>query len=456
MDLANLRSLLRPHVANLKDNANKERLPGICERLGLPPPTADGTKREIMLSSFDAVADSALPSVAIQFLLAFPPDPTVRNEIQDALWAMAPGPLLHKRFRRELARGLNHEDLYRDAKKFDALLESLFHIDGAPSFDFHHATLRAQITRHVHDNPGDWTVEHLFDKLGAFECSHRRFCLLLEGMASADVRPDESDQRRFVNRVNQLLRPCSVELRETGSNGGYPVFSIASLGTVTGRPKNLIFASSEKPDLRFRDAVNNDIEIVTNADGVLVYDEPISATDGLRWQDLQRWWAQRERILDDVEAKKSLYRRLKDSLPKNSPPQAALFESYHKSFRDAVPRLPALLPEVWLHWDPKTVEARGAEALARFRMDFLLLLPNGVRVVVEVDGKHHFADEKGRASPTKYSAMVAADRDLRLAGYEVYRFGATELNTDEGVAAVVKDFFRRLFARHGVACDASQ
>jgi hypothetical protein len=38
-----------------------------------------------------------------------------------------------------------------------------------------------------------------------------------------------------------------------------------------------------KPDLRFRDAVNNDIEIVTGADQVLVYDRPINAggSDGV-------------------------------------------------------------------------------------------------------------------------------------------------------------------------------
>jgi len=54
-----------------------------------------------------------------------------------------------------------------------------------------------------------------------------------------------------------------VELRETDSEGGYPVFTIVSTGGAPlGRPKNLIFASSVKPDLRFRDAVNNDIEIV--------------------------------------------------------------------------------------------------------------------------------------------------------------------------------------------------
>jgi hypothetical protein len=67
--------------------------------------------------------------------------------------------------------------------------------------------------------------------------------------------------------MNRHLRPCGAELRETNSDGGYPIFEVVSLhGNVGGRPKNLIFASRVKPDLRFSDAVNNDIEIVTNAE----------------------------------------------------------------------------------------------------------------------------------------------------------------------------------------------
>ena len=51
--------------------------------------------------------------------------------------------------------------------------------------------------------------------------------------------------------------------------------------------------------------------------------------------------------------------------------------SANQLFGEAIPDLPALLPEVWLHWDPQTVSERGREALLRFRMDFLLLLPGG-------------------------------------------------------------------------------
>lgn len=36
------------------------------------------------------------------------------------------------------------------------------------------------------------------------------------------------------------------------------------------------------------------------------------------------------------------------------------------SSRDfAVPNLPALLPEVWLHWDPRTVKERGCSRQRR-------------------------------------------------------------------------------------------
>jgi very-short-patch-repair endonuclease len=83
-------------------------------------------------------------------------------------------------------------------------------------------------------------------------------------------------------------------------------------------------------------------------------------------------------------------------------------------------------------------------------MDFLLLLPQGVRVVIEVDGKHHYADEAGRADVVRYAQMVAADRELKLAGYQIFRFGAHEL-LDVSAADSVKKFFEALFNKYGVS-----
>ncbi|MGH7788571.1 MAG: hypothetical protein ACRERC_17000 [Candidatus Binatia bacterium] len=452
-DLAGLRDLLRPQVGALKDAGTLPDLPRICERLGLPWRSAE-SKRLSMLASFDALPDGELPAFAERLLAVHPPAASVRNTIQDLLWRRSRGPEIPKRVRRELARALAGEALFLDADRFDELLDRLWVLDRdgdafAVVFGGRDTSLRAQIEQHVHRNPNDWSVEDLFDKLGAYEASDRRFALFLEGLASSDVRPDEEAQRQFVAAVNALLQRSGVELRETGTDGGYPVFSLVSLhaGAAT-RPKNLIFASSVKPDLRFRDAVNNDIEIVTNANRVLIYDRPIGA-DGLRWRDLQKWWSETQGIPDGDEAKKTLYERLRDCLPSTSPPQRLLFREFYRGFGQAVPDLPALLPEVWLHWDPKTVSERGAQALSRFRMDFLMLLPSGIRVVLEVDGRHHYADDSGRADPAEYGRMVAADRDLKLAGYEVFRFGASELQGKSG-ANVIGDFFRALFRRYRV------
>jgi very-short-patch-repair endonuclease len=77
-------------------------------------------------------------------------------------------------------------------------------------------------------------------------------------------------------------------------------------------------------------------------------------------------------------------------------------------------------------------------------MDFLMLLPHGVRIVIEVDGKHHYASPEGLADPALYARTVAADRELQLAGHHVFRFGAVELCGDVG-ERVVKRFFDDLF-----------
>lgn len=129
-------------------------------------------------------------------------------------------------------------------------------------------------------------------------------------------------------------------------------------------------------------------------------DRPIGA-DGVRWRDLQAWWRDTRATDSDEQAKTDLYRRLRQRLPDSSPPQRLLFDLYHDIHRDRVHDLPALLPEVWLHWDPQTVKQRGAAALLHLRMDFLLRVPGGGRIVLEVDGQTHYAIN-GRADPATW------------------------------------------------------
>ena len=84
-------------------------------------------------------------------------------------------------------------------------------------------------------------------------------------------------------------------------------------------------------------------------------------------------------------------------------------------------------------------------------MDFLLLLPHGIRVVIEVDGMHHYGNPDTRqADAHRYAQMAAGDRDLKLAGYEVYRYGASEL-LGNGAETTAVSFFHKLFRRYSLA-----
>ncbi|MER6052656.1 DUF559 domain-containing protein [Streptomyces sp. NPDC001793] len=81
-------------------------------------------------------------------------------------------------------------------------------------------------------------------------------------------------------------------------------------------------------------------------------------------------------------------------------------------------------------------------------MGFLLLLPFGQRVVLEVDGVQHYTRDAGRTPDTaEYADMVAADRELKLRGYEVFRFGHDELKRPEDAEKLLLQFLPGMFSR---------
>lgn len=192
--------------------------------------------------------------------------------------------------------------------------------------------------------------------------------------------------------------------------------------------------------------------ILSNEASCLVYERPIP-DDGLLWNDLVAWWHETRcpEETDDRMIRKALGDRLRDSMSGASDAERNVFAHYFRVFQPKLgAALPALVPQVYLHYNPAIMkQLRSGRRLARQRMDFLLLLPYRSRVVIEVDGAHHFSDAAGTGSLPAYAEMVRADRDLRLLGYEIYRFGANEL-VGEHVAAVVASFFERLFRKHSV------
>ncbi len=214
---------------------------------------------------------------------------------------------------------------------------------------------------------------------------------------------------------------------------------------VRGEMKNLIFAADgPKPRIVLHDAISNDLKVVENEQYCLIYDQPLSMT-GLTWRQLTAWWAKSDGLDDEEEraAARRLYARLLKSMERNGA-ERFVFERYCARYGTHGFDIPALIPQVYVHYDPYSRRAGGA--LIRQRMDFLLLLDRHRRVVLEVDGIQHYADDDGSASPERYAEMVAADRELRLAGYEVYRFGGGEI-ADRGRAVGMLDrFFDALLA----------
>ncbi|SCE41372.1 hypothetical protein GA0115240_159019 [Streptomyces sp. DvalAA-14] len=233
-----------------------------------------------------------------------------------------------------------------------------------------------------------------------------RFGRFLDGLVDPVTLPDAEAQGRVVETVNVVLAKAGARLEQTGDRDGYPYFQLVRTGPgAVRRPKTLIFATTVKPDIRLVSVVDNDIEVLQDMDQILVYDRPVGP-DGIRWHDLQQWWQEKKGINDEEEAKKTLYDRLLKSTPADDvSPRRNFYRIYHESYGARARDLPALLPEVRLHWDHKTVQQRGVKALLNHRMDFLMLLPNGRRVVLEVDGGHHYATSRA------YEATVRGDRE---------------------------------------------
>ncbi|WP_234432231.1 hypothetical protein [Streptomyces sp. NRRL S-378] len=245
----------------------------------------------------------------------------------------------------------------------------------------------------------------------------------------------------FSTDLTRIFAPgrAALERREqTSFTGG--------LRGLRGELRNLIFAAAQKPEIVWRDVAGGVIEITRNKAYCLLYDRPVGA-EGLTWGALAKWWSLQDGMYGAPEGVRlqALLNRLRTSL--NAPEQLLLDSYWEYSTQRGFDDCPALLPQVYLHYDPVSQNQRiqrvEGKVLTRQRMDFLMLAPGGRRYVIELDGKEHYSRD-GKAAPDLYADMVREDRRIRLQGYEVYRFGGAEFVDPQAAKNMVRGFFDQL------------
>ncbi|WP_329096697.1 hypothetical protein [Streptomyces sp. NBC_01439] len=250
----------------------------------------------------------------------------------------------------------------------------------------------------------------------------------------------ENDLSTDLTRVFAPGR-AALERREQATFTG-------GLRGLRGELRNLIFAATQKPEIVWRDVAGGVIEITKNKDHCLLYDRPVGAA-GLTWSELVRWWQLKDGMYGMPEQRRlqALLTRLRGAL--NTPEQLLLDSYWNFAMQRGFDDLPALLPQVYLHYDPLAKHQRSrrveGKVLARQRMDFLMLAPGGRRYVLELDGKDHYSRD-GKPAPDLYVDMVREDRRLRLQGYEVYRFGGAEFVDSLSAKIMLSGFFHQLLA----------
>ena len=326
-------------------------------------------------------------------------------------------------------------------------------------------TLLMAIGRHCDSFPGDWENENgMFRQVGILEWTDDQFLYFCREYVNPvfirkkydDAREEWIDlQPECVSAINLFLKDCGYELKETAKYGDKVEYDIFELSGVKGKIQGIVFAAVAKPSFILTDVLNQDVEIPADPEKYLCYDKDIRP-EGLLWKDLKDWYS-----CSCLESEKSLLSRLWESVCHcKSPIEKTFFSTYLELVDELGDTIPALLPQVYLYFDSKSQKERTIQIFDHQCMDFLMILSQRKRVVIELDGAQHYADSQkinmhGRecsvciASPAKYASMVKAQREMTLAGYEVYRFGGKEL-MESDAREVIRQFFTELFQKHAV------
>lgn len=323
-----------------------------------------------------------------------------------------------------------------------------------------------EITRHMDVFAEDWDFNYLFDTVLDLEnipdekfiffCEQYVHPIFRRSYYDSDIDETIDPTEQCIEAINKGLSDVGLALKPASQTAGRSIYKAVPLIQGTQTPiKNIIFAAKYKPDIVLDDALSNGIKIV-NANGALVYDDGIPA-DGISWEKICDWY--KSESPDETE--KKLAKKFYECL--DSDAEKLFFKAYVLFMKESGKNIPALIPQVYLYYDPKTQSQRELKIFEHQKMDFMMIIGPSQRVVIEIDGQQHYADDevapaskyKHYASPSRYAEMMKAHREMSLAGYDVYRFGGRELWIDRGVSeediiSSVKAFLNELFTKYRI------
>lgn len=323
----------------------------------------------------------------------------------------------------------------------------------------------SEIARHM-DRFDDWDFNFLFDTvLELTKISDDKFIYFCEQYVHPIFRRSVYDEEKeewvdishiCIEAINKGLSDIGLELKAASQTAGRNIYKALPIVQGTQEPiKNIIFAAKYKPDIVIDDALANDIRVV-NANGALIYDQGIPV-EGISWDFLVEWY----KLLEIDNTEKMMAHYFYDCL--DSEAERLFYKGYISYIKENGKHLPALIPQVYMYYDPKTKNQRDFKIFEHQKMDFMLIIRPTQRIVIEIDGSQHYAEDevvpgtqyKHYASPQRYAEMMKAHREMSLAGYDVYRFGGREFwvndyNSESDIINRVKEFFELLFEKYYV------
>lgn len=222
------------------------------------------------------------------------------------------------------------------------------------------ASTESEIARHM-DRFDDWDFAFLFDTILELEdLPDEKFIYFCEQHVHPILRrsyyDSDSDEKidltvQCMEAINKVLSDVGLALKPASQTAGREVYKAVPLVQGAQTPiKNIIFAAKYKTDIVLDDALSNGIKIV-DANGALVYEDG-SPADGISWERICDWY--KNEAVEETE--KKLAKRFYECL--DSDAEELFFKAYILFMKEAGKNIPALIPQVYLYYDPKIQSQR--------------------------------------------------------------------------------------------------